>query len=379
MDVGRARLVGVDDDLAGEPDDRAVVLVELARAHVERLGDVFGAQIAEDRADRVLRGRLAAGLAEEEQDVLPQPDCPLDLPVLQRLADAVHPLQVLRVVDDDQDAVVLAAERHPDVTPQVLDPQILHEIGRRDDPLVVLDERAPVELAQRDAQLVLRDLVLLDQDRLHVGLAAPRFGDRRVQLVLRDPVLRQQVVELGLGPVLALEQLGLIVERDAERLGDPRDAGLVVLGEPGALLLVQELDHADRPALVEHGHGQDLLRPEARLLVPRAVEAQDRRDHHQLGPVVGVGDVHDLAGGRDEAGDALLVDRNPDFLDGVEREELRVELLLARIDRVERHPVGVEKAQDLALELDEEAVDALGRVDPVHELDELLLVGETLL
>ena len=53
--------------------------------------------------------------------------------------------------------------------------------------------------------------------------------------------------------------------------------------------------------------------------------------------------------------------------------------MLARIDRVERHPVGVEKAQDLALELDEEAVDALGRVDPVHELDELLLVGETLL
>src|SRR4030095_9244774 len=42
VDVGRARLVGVEDDLVGEADDRAVVLVELAGPDVAVFGDVLG-------------------------------------------------------------------------------------------------------------------------------------------------------------------------------------------------------------------------------------------------------------------------------------------------------------------------------------------------
>src|SRR3989449_925483 len=355
VDVGRARLVGVHDDLVGEADDRAVVLVKLAGADVQRVGDVLVPEIAENRADRVPAGAFAAHLVEEEQDVLPEPDRPLDLPVLQRLADAVHPLQILRVVDQHHDRAVLAPERQPEVAPQILEAQALHEIRRRQDPLVVFDERASVELTQRDAQLALRDLVLLDQDRLDVGLATARLGDRRAQLLRRDLMLRQEIVELRLGSALTLDQLltlaqlRLVVERDTERLGDPGRAGLVLLREPGAPLLVQELDDADRPPLVYDRHAQNLLGSEPRLLVPRAVEAQGGRDPSQLGLVVGVGDVHHPARRGDVTGDALFADRQPDLLDSVEGEELRVELLLGLVNGVDRHAVGVEEAENLLL------------------------------
>src|SRR5437899_7683545 len=106
--------------------------------------------------------------------------------------------------------------------PQVLDPEALDQVRRGDDLVVVLDKRAFVELAQRDPDFVLRDLVLLDQDRLDVGLTTTRLGHRRAQLLSRDPLLRHEVVELGLGlgltlgQLLALAQLGLVVEGDPE-------------------------------------------------------------------------------------------------------------------------------------------------------------------
>ena len=130
---------------------------------------------------------------------------------------------------------------------------------------------------------------------------------------------------------------------------------------------------------MQDGHAQDLLGAEARLLVPRSVEAQGGRDLRQLGLVVRVGHVDDPTRGRHVAGDTLFADGKPDLLDGVERQELGVELLLGRVDRVDRHPFGVEQFQNLALELDEDVVDALGRMDAVDELDELLLVLESLL
>src|SRR5438445_8512015 len=150
------------------------------------VADVLGSQVAEDHAERVLAGIAAAYLSQERQDVLPQPDRPLDLPVLQSLADAVDALQILRIVDEDDDAVVLTPERQPEVAPHVLDPEAFHEIRRRDDLVVVLDERAFVVLAQRDPELVLRDLVLLDQDRLDIGLTPARLGHRGAQLLGRD-------------------------------------------------------------------------------------------------------------------------------------------------------------------------------------------------
>jgi len=158
-----------------------------------------------------------------------------------------------------------------------------------------------------------------------------------------------------------------------------RGSGLVFLREPGAPLLVQELDDADRLTLMQDRHAEDLLSLEAGLLVPRSVEAQGGRDSRQLDLVIGVGDVDDSRGGRDVAGDALFADRKPDFLDRIEREELRVQLVFGLVNRVDGHPLGVEELEDLPLELDEDAVDALGGMDAVDELNELLLVRESFL
>src|SRR2546427_431449 len=135
--------------------------------------------------------------------------------------------------------------------------------------------------------LDLRDLVLVEQDRLDVHLAAARLGEGGGELGLGDAVLSEEIVELRLRSALALEEL--VVEGDAEGLRDPGHPGLVLLRESGALPLVEELDDAGGPPLVRDRHREDLLGPEAGLLVPGAVEAERGRDLRELTLVVGVG------------------------------------------------------------------------------------------
>src|SRR5207247_9093472 len=98
-----------------------------------------------------------------------------------------------------------------------------------------------------------------------------------------------------------------------------------------------------------------------------------------LGSVVGVDDVDDLAGRRHEARERALVEGESDVLDRVEAEKPRVDLSPVRVDRVEGHPLGAEQSLDIALELEEGRIEALGRVDAVDELDDALLVGQPLL
>src|SRR5262249_15789969 len=64
---------------------------------------------------------------------------------------------------------------------------------------------------------------------------------------------------------------------------------------------------------------------------------------------------------------------------GVDGEELRVQLLLVHVGRVEGHAVGFEESQEVALDLEEDRVQVLRRVDSVDQLDELLLVRQPLL
>ena len=242
----------------------------------------------------------------------------------QEIVDRVHLLDVLRVVDEDDERVAVAPERYPQRLLQIVDLQVLHHVGRRQDSLVELDERTVIELAEGRPQLALGYRVVLQQERFHVGLPLTGFGRGLGELAGCDDVLGQQIVELA-GPLL--RELVLGVEGDAERPGDAGDAGLVLLGEARAALLVQELDHADHAELVHDRHGQHLPRQEPRLLVPGAVELQERRDPFQLGRIVGVDDVHHPARQRDEARDALLADGHADLAhlgDGAGRQEARV-------------------------------------------------------
>jgi hypothetical protein len=234
--------------------------------------------------------------------------------------DAVHLLQVLRIVDEDDGAVGVALDGQPQVALEKLQLEVSHEVGGRHDLLVEGDEGHLVELAQRAAELGLGDLELLEEDRLHVRLLAARGGDGGVDFLLAHEPLREQVVELADAP---LADLLLVVEGDAERLGQPRHAGLVVLGEARPALLVEELDDAERrPVLVQDGHGEDLRGAKAGALVPRAVEVQLWRYPPELGGVVRVGDVDRGLAHRHVAGHRLLADRNADLLHRVEGKEL---------------------------------------------------------
>jgi hypothetical protein len=83
--------------------------------------------------------------------------------------------------------------------------------------------------------------------------------------------------------------------------------------------------------------------------------------------------------GHREARQTAVAQRHPDLAHGVEVEELRVDLLLRHVDRIERQAVGVEEGEDLVTALDEDGVEVLGRVDAVDERNELLLEFEPLL
>src|SRR5262249_54350149 len=70
---------------------------------------------------------------------------------------------------------------------------------------------------------------------------------------------------------------------------------------------------------------------------------------------------------------------NTDLPHGVDGEELRVQLLLVHVGRVEGYAVGFEESQEITLDLEEDRVQVLRRVDPVDQLHELLLVGQPFL
>src|SRR5262249_18106502 len=111
VDVRRARLVGVHDDLVREPDHRAVVLVDLD-AHRIRipLGLRLRAQVGQDLAHaRAWAAALAAGGGQELLDVLLEADGQLHLVATQRLMNGIDALDVLGVVDQhDRRSVALA-------------------------------------------------------------------------------------------------------------------------------------------------------------------------------------------------------------------------------------------------------------------------------
>ena len=169
------------------------------------------------------------------------------------------------------------------------------------------------------------------------------------------------------------------MQRCRQGLRDLGDVALVRCRELVARLLVQELDDPHHhPVLVHDGDREDLPRPESGLLVPGRVEGKRVVDAGELGLVVGVCDVHPLAGLRDVPGHAGGVDRNPDFLHRVDVDEPRVDLASLTVHRVEGHPLRVEEIEHVLLEFDEEGVQVLRRVDAADELGELVAVGKLL-
>jgi hypothetical protein len=120
VDVGGAGLVRGEDDLTGQPDDRAVVLVDLGDVVVGRARAVV---LRLERPDDVLDGLgggawtpgglLAARDRDEAEDVAAEADGELDLLVLERPFDAVDFREIVRVVDQHHHRAALPLEGDP--------------------------------------------------------------------------------------------------------------------------------------------------------------------------------------------------------------------------------------------------------------------------
>ena len=97
-------------------------------------------------------------------------------------------------------------------------------------------------------------------------------------------------------------------------------------------------------------------------------------DALQLGDIVGVGNVHRAEIFCAEASQALFGDGNADFLDAVDMRDFGENLFLLRIEREDGEVFGVEDAENIFTQVEENMVKIVGRMDLVR--DALDVFGE---
>ena len=120
VDVRNPGLVGVGDDLVGQADDGAIVLVHNLGAHIIRLLRLrfvhqFAHDIGEGAALSGGRIGLAGGGVDVLQDVLAQPDHKLDRATREDPLDVLDAIQVIGVVDEDLNPVLFPLQRNPEI------------------------------------------------------------------------------------------------------------------------------------------------------------------------------------------------------------------------------------------------------------------------
>ena len=94
----------------------------------------------------------------------------------------------------------------------------------------------------------------------------------------------------------------------------------------------------------------------------------------QLGDVIGVGDAHWAEILCAESSQALFGDGNADFLDAVDVRDFGENLFLFRIEREDCEVFGIEDAENIFTQVEENMVKIAGRMDLVR--DALDVLGE---
>ena len=315
-------------------------------------------------------------MVDHLEDVIPQGCAELELLALHELPDRVPGGKEIRVLHGDHDLVAGKRDGDEDIAPEKGVTEALDQISRDRHLFVVRDEARLVEARQGLPDVLFGYLEIAHQHGLHRLLELSGIADGLFQVFVRDDAVADQVIEFGLLPFL---RGFLVVEKgDRQDLGDLLRRGLVVGGEAGTALLVDELDDAEQVLVVEDGGGEDLGSPVAGLLVPAPVESQLRTDLLELVVVVGLDDIHHFPGGRAVARDTLLTDRHPDLSHLVAGLEPRDDLFPHPVDYIDGDPVRIEETQDLPLKIDEDVVRIPGGMDPVGNAVQSLLEKELL-
>ncbi len=206
VDVGGARGVGIHDDLVGELDDRAVVLLDLDRARgvgvLEAL--LLSAELLEDaiEAGEALADLLVEQLIEAGLELAPGHHHLADLPAGHG-AELIGRLGGERIADGHGERVIVEIDGQgvePGDDPGV---DLLEGQGV-DRALVEIDEGEAEFSGQRDGELLLRDGLHLDQDVAEPGARSPLLLAQR-GLDLRgagEALLHQDLAELAAVAIL---------------------------------------------------------------------------------------------------------------------------------------------------------------------------------
>jgi hypothetical protein len=376
VDVGGALTIGVDDDLVDQldelvvgggvdlvPEREGVLLVIVETGQQVRDRGVVQGHTEEllDRQLEVALGGDAVGQPLLRQHVL-------------RHARAAH---LLGVDAQDHHALGVLLPGQPQAALDELALDVAQQVHRLD---VVGDEGliGHAEIARgRCAEFGVAEAELLDQQVLGARPALARLAGGVGELLGGDTAIDHQRLEARTqAPGLAV----VAQEGDAERLCEPHQPLLGHLGEGFAVERVDELHDPEQAAGVGIADGRDqhLARVEAGAGVDLAAQREVRRDAAQLLVVVHVADIDQLAAERDEAGDAVLADRQADALHpaqpGLDPGDDRGPALLQRVDG---EALGLEQRAQLGRELEHDLVGVLARMDAVGQRLQALEEGET--
>ena len=337
-------------------------MVVEARQQVGHRGVVQG------RAEELLDGLLEVALGRD-----PVGEALLRQHVL-RHARAAH---LLGIDAQDQHAlgVLLVGQ------PQALLDELALDVAQQVHRLYVVGDEGLVGHAEvargRRAELGRAEAELLDQHVLGAGPALACLAGGVGELLGGDAAVDHQRLEARpQPPALAV----VAQEGDTEGLRQPHQALLGHLGEGLAVERVDELHDPEQAAgvgVADRRH-QHLARMKAGVGVDLAAQFEVRRDAAQLLVVVHVADVDQLAAERDEAGDAVLADRQADALHpaqtGLDPGDDGGPALLERVDG---EALGLEQRAQLGRELEHDLVGVLARVDAVGQRLQALEEGET--
>ncbi len=162
MDVGRIVPVCLDNDLAREPYDRRIILIDVVRVDVERL--LLMSVV--DQLAQCIRNGPAVGISnrgvEELFDVPPQAQGIAYRQAGKGALDVMPSIEIMGIVDQDIQDVALLFQREPVMSAKVVVTESAEELGIGQGPFVVRNIGAIKERAQCLAEHSFRDSVFFD-------------------------------------------------------------------------------------------------------------------------------------------------------------------------------------------------------------------------
>jgi len=312
VNVGGPARISVVDDLVDQLHDHAVGFRDDVGAVLVAVSDILVIEFAQKLREGMLAVRGTEKQVDVFQDVLGQRDVVFHLFGFEQVFDGVPFQNVVGIVHDDLHEAVHGSQGNPQLAGQVILLQIFDEIAGNHRLVVVVDETAAVEFLERMPDVVLRDAVLAHEIMLDGFLLLARFRPGGVHFLFFDQAPGDE--EIKPRPA-APGEAALVVKGHAEHFRDfHRQADIVFrkLGLP--VSFVENLNNAQKLLFMKNRRGQHLFRTEAGFFVPAGIKGELEIDGLELRLIVSVGDIDDIVRVGDIAGDALIADRNADFL-----------------------------------------------------------------